>query len=90
LSHPPLKDFKWVVRSNYIKYCPVTIKYIDVATHIRGKNIAALKGKTTQSKTHPVARDYVKDPKELLKLHKKFFLTTDIFSVNKIPFWGDT
>jgi hypothetical protein len=71
---------------NQIKDCPVTIQYIDVATKIRGKNIAALKGKTTRSKTHPVSRDYVKVTKELLKLHKEFFLTTDIFFVNKIPF----
>jgi hypothetical protein len=48
----------------------VTIQDIDVATKIWGKNIATLKGKTTWSKTHPVARDYVKVPKELLKLHK--------------------
>jgi hypothetical protein len=52
-----------------------------------GKNIAALKGKTTRSKKHPVARDYVKVPKELLKIHKEVFLTTDIFFVNKIPFF---
>jgi hypothetical protein len=33
-----------------------------------------------------VARDYVKVPKELLKLHKEVFLTSDIFFVNNIPF----
>jgi hypothetical protein len=53
---------------------------------IWGNNISALKGKTTRSKTHPVDRDYVKVPKELLKLHKEVFLTTDIFFVNNIPF----
>jgi hypothetical protein len=52
-----------------------------------GKNIAALKGKTTRINTHPVAREYVKVPKELLKLHKEVFLTTDIFFMNKIPFF---
>jgi hypothetical protein len=52
-----------------------------------GQNIAALKWKTTLSKTHPVAREYVKVPKEILKLHKEVFLTTDIFFVNKIPFF---
>jgi hypothetical protein len=82
-----MKDFKWVIRRNQIKYCPVTIQHIDVATKILGKNIAALKGKTARSKTHPVARDYVKVPKELLKLHKEVFLTTDIFFVNNIPFF---
>jgi hypothetical protein len=87
LSYPSMKDFKWVIRSNQIKDCPVTIQGIDVGTNIWGKNIAALKGKTTRSKTHPVTRDYVKVPKELLKLHKEVFLTTDIFFVNKIPFF---
>jgi hypothetical protein len=86
LSYPSMKDFKWVIRRNQIKDCPATIQDIDVTTKIWGKNIAALKGKTTRSKTHPVARDYVKVAKELLKLHKKVFLTTDIFFVNKINF----
>jgi hypothetical protein len=87
LSYPSMKDFKWVIRSNQIKDCPVTIQDIDVATKIWGKSIAALKGNSTQSKTHPVARDYVKVTKEVLKLHKEVFLTTDIFFVNKIPFF---
>jgi hypothetical protein len=87
LSYPSMKDFKWVIRNNQIKDYPVTIQDIDVATKIWGKNISALKEKTTRSKTHPVARDYLKVPKELLKLHKEVFLTTDIFFVNKIPFF---
>jgi hypothetical protein len=87
LSYPSMKDFKSVIRSNQIKDCPVRIQDIDVATKMWGKNIAALKGKITRSKTHPVARDYVKAPKELLKLHKEVFLTTDILFVNKIPFF---
>jgi hypothetical protein len=57
-----MKDFKWVIRSNKIKDCPVMIQDIDVAMNIWGMNIAALKGKTTRSKTHPVARNYVKIP----------------------------
>ena len=48
LSYPSLKDFKWVIRSNQIKNCPVTIENIDVALKVWGKNIAALKGKTTR------------------------------------------
>jgi hypothetical protein len=58
-----------------------------VARKIWGKNIAALKGKTTRSKSIQVARDYVKLPMELLKLHKEVILTTDIFFVNTITFF---
>jgi hypothetical protein len=34
LSYPSMKDFKWVIRSNQIKDCPVTLQYIDVALKI--------------------------------------------------------
>jgi hypothetical protein len=87
LSYPSIKDFKWVIRSNQIKNCPVTAQDIDVALKIWGKNIVALKGKTTRRKTIPVARDYVKVPLELVTLHKEVFLMTDIFFVNKNPFF---
>jgi hypothetical protein len=81
-----MKDFKWVIKSNQIKDFHVTVQYIDVPRNIWGKNIAALKGKTTRSKSIPVARDYVKVPMEQMKIHKEVFLATDIFFVNKIPF----
>jgi hypothetical protein len=35
----------------------------------------------------PVARDFVKVPMELLKLHKEVYITADLFFVNKIPFF---
>jgi len=81
-----MKDFKWVVQSNQISDCPVTIQDIDIAHKIWGKNIAALKGKTTRSKPIHVARDFVKIPSEIVKLHKDVFLTFRFVFVNKIPF----
>jgi hypothetical protein len=42
LSYPSMKDLKWVIRSNQIKNCPVTVQYVNVAITIWGKNIAAL------------------------------------------------
>jgi hypothetical protein len=65
----------------------VTIQDVDVAISLWGKNVSALKGKTTWSKSLPVARDYIKVPKELLKLHQEVFLTANIFFANKIWFF---
>jgi hypothetical protein len=47
------------------------IKDIVVASKIWGKNILVLIGKTTRSKSTPVARDYANVPRELLQLHIK-------------------
>jgi hypothetical protein len=87
LIFPSWKDFKWIIRSNQIKDCPVTIEDVDNAMKIFGKSVAALKGKTTRTRPIPVARDFVKIPKEILQLHREVFLTADIFFVNKIAFF---
>ncbi|KMZ58833.1 hypothetical protein ZOSMA_7339G00010, partial [Zostera marina] len=86
VAYPSMNDFRWMVRHNQIKDCPVTVADIDVAEKIWGKNIAALKGKTVRQKPEPVKEDYIEVPKELLSLHKSVFLTADIFFVNGIPF----
>ena len=87
LAYPSLKNFKWVIRRNQIKDCPVTLDDVENATKIWGKSIAALEGKTTRSRPVPVVKDFVKVPKELMKLHRHVYLTMDIFFVNKIPFF---
>ena len=87
LSYPSWNDFKWVIRSNQIKNCPVTVQDVHNARQIWGKDVAALKGKTTRGKPNVVARDFVKIPLELMKLHHEVYLTADIFFVNKIPFF---
>jgi hypothetical protein len=56
LNYPSWKDFKWIIRSNQIKDCPVTVGHVDTALNIWGKNVAVLKGKTTQTKPDPVAK----------------------------------
>ena len=87
LGYPSHKDFKWILRSNQIKDCPVTVDDADNALNIWGKNVAALKGKTTRRKPMPVKGNQLRVPREFMKLHKYVHLTADIFFVNKIPFF---
>ena len=70
LCYPYWKDFKWVIRSNHIKDCTMTLEDADFDLNIWGKTIAALNGKTTQRKPNTVVGDSVKIPVDLLKLHK--------------------
>ena len=87
LSYPSWKDYRWIIRSNQIKDCPVTVQNVDDAHAIWGKNVARLKGTAAQRKAQVVAPDSVKVPMEIMKLHNEVFLTMDIFFVNKIPFF---
>ena len=78
--YPSVKNYKWVIHSNQIKNCLVTVEDVATASKIWGKNVDALKRKTTRHKPEVVKRDLVKVPKELMKLHKDIYLTADIFS----------
>ena len=48
----------------------MTVQDVEVAQKVWGKNIAALKGKTTMKKPNVVAVDQVKITVGLIKLHK--------------------
>jgi hypothetical protein len=39
LASPSVKDFRWVIQSNQVKDCPVTVADTDVATAIWGPDI---------------------------------------------------
>ena len=74
------KDFRWMIQSNQIKNYKVTVRDIDVAHEIWGKEISAPKVKTTRSKPTNVAGDLVKIPREY-KLLQSLYLLQQIFSL---------
>ena len=89
LSHPSIPDFKWVLRTNGIKDCPVTLNDAEIAQKIWGPNIATLKGKTMRKGADAVkVESLIPIPKELLAMHKDVVLAIDIFFVNKVPFFA--
>ena len=47
MMFPSVVDFKNAIKMNCIHNCPVTINDINVAKDVFGKDIFALKGKTT-------------------------------------------
>ena len=86
--YPSTKDYKCVICSNQINKCPVTVQDVDVAQEVWDKYIAESKVKTTRIKPNVVARDQVKIPVALMKLHKEVFLTCDIFLWTRFhSFW---
>ena len=85
-AYPSKQALKWVIQSNQIQNCPVTVRDVEVAEQIYGKSVPALKGKTVRSQPPPVSTEIIKVPRDVLKLHKDLVQGMDIFFVNKQPF----
>ena len=64
----------------------MTEEDVKNAEKIFGKDISALKGKTTRSKPVPVKTDTVAIPRALKVQHQKIELCADIMFVQNIPF----
>jgi hypothetical protein len=89
LSHPSIPNFKWVLQTNGIKDCPLSLTDAEIAQKIWGPNIATLKGKTMHKGADAVRVESLTPiPKELLAMHKDVILAIDIFFINKIPFFA--
>ena len=57
LIYPSAQEYNLVICSNQINNCPVTVQYVEVTQKVWGKNITALKFKTTRKNLYVVARD---------------------------------
>ena len=75
-----------MISQNLILNCPVTVSDVTQAENFYGRDIHALKGKTTRSKTNQVVIDYMEIPKSVLERNKNITLSIDIMYVNRTPF----
>ena len=64
----------------------MTASDVDQAENIYGKDIHALKGKTTRTKPKPVVINYMVMPKNILENNKNITLSIEIMFVKTIPF----
>ena len=85
-GYPYTRDFQQMISKNLILNCPVNVSDVARAEIFYGKDIHALKGKTTRSKPKQVVIDYMEIPKNILESNKNITLSIDIMYVNKIPF----
>ena len=80
------KIFKWILKSNQIRNCPVTTKDVEIAEDIWGPDLSYLKGKTTRSTPKPVVYDNIDVPKEIYEKHKDIELCMDTIYINGSAF----
>ena len=83
---PTTRNFKFILRQNLIRNCPVTVEDVNIAEKIYGPDVGSLKGKTTRQKPKPVTRDIISIPKALVKNHSNIELCMDTMFVNNIRF----
>ena len=86
LQRPGMEAFENMIRAGQIRDCPVTLQDVKNANLIFGKDLAALKGKTTQIRPPPVTDSTCAVPDELVRNKKKLPATMDKFTICGMKF----
>src|SRR5210317_2076008 len=81
-----MNNFKYLVKDNMIRNCPVTLEDVSDMEKIWGTDISYLKGKMVRRSPRKVIKDDIAIPNALYKNCAKVTLHMDIFFINKIPF----
>ncbi len=86
IANPTEREFAGMVCEQLLTNCPVTVRDIDNANQIFGRDLANLRGKMTRKKLECVRVEYVQIPWDFVQLHKYITLVADIMFVNGLPF----
>ena len=86
IGAPTIENFKYLIKSNQVMNCPVTMDDIDIAQDMHGKDISYLKGRTTRRNPPKTLTPTITIPKELKTKNKKITIYMDMMCINKIGF----
>ena len=87
LGSPGYHKFKHLIRTNYIRNCPITMDDIQRLIHIYGPDSSNLAGRGTRPTQFPLASLHTTALDEaILHQHPTGSLSADYFFVNSIPF----
>ena len=87
LASPSDYNLANAVENNIVGSTPFTRRDISIATVIHGRNVAALKGKTTKSPSKMPNPDKITDlPQYIVKHYSQVSLYIDVMHVNGIMF----
>jgi hypothetical protein len=87
IMFPGVRQFTKIADSKLIPNCPIGRADIAAAERIFGPNLGALKGKTVNRPSVPVAGRIEGVPPSILERYQQVVVSIDIMFVNKIPFF---
>jgi hypothetical protein len=86
IGHPSYTDFIAIVKNNLLPSINITVKDVEHAERIFGKELGSLQGKTVRSRPDPVITDYVEVPPDIMELHNDVTIAADITNVDRMQF----
>ena len=86
LGTPTSNDLKALIRMNVIRNCNINTEDVNLADKAYGKDVGAVKGKSTRVNPSPITSNLIELPDELVNVQEDMTMSTDGLEVNTVKF----
>ena len=86
IGRPSTAHFIHIMKNNQIPNCPVTVRDIQNAEYIWGKELGSIKRKTVRRQAPAVRTEVYNIPVPLMQKYQHVTLSVDLMFIAKIPF----
>jgi hypothetical protein len=86
IGRPSYADFMTIIRNSLLQNVNVTLRDVEHAERIFGKELGSIQGKTVRTLPDVVVTDYIKVPPDILELHCNVTISMDIMNIDRIQF----
>jgi hypothetical protein len=86
VGRPSYADFVAIIKNNLLPNVNITIKDVEHAERICGKELGSIQGKTVRTRPDVVVTDYIQVPPEIMELHCEVTIAMDIMNIDRMQF----
>jgi hypothetical protein len=86
IGRPSTEHFIRIIKTNQIPNCPVTVRDVQNAEFIWGRELGSIKGKTVRRQPPAVRTEVYNIPVPLMQKYQHVTLSADVMFVCRIPF----
>jgi hypothetical protein len=90
IGRPSYTDFMAIIKNNLLQNINITVKDVEQAERIFGKELGSIQGKTVGARPDVVVTDYMEVPPDIMELHCNVTISMDIMNVDRIQFFITT
>jgi hypothetical protein len=86
IGGPSYTDFMAIIKNSLLQNINITVKDVEHAERILGKELGSIQGKTVRARPDVVVTDYIKVPPDIVELHCNITISMDILNIDRIQF----
>jgi hypothetical protein len=86
IGRPSYADFMAIIQNNLLPNVDISVKDVENAQRIFGKDLGSIQRKTVRLRPDAVTTDYIQVPPDIMTLHQDVMIAVDAMHIDGMQF----